>query len=122
MDPVPQKDPSFRNSSLGSMPRLIVKALIFPEMEKVLQVGNNAQFQEAQFVTRAQNFYSMLSYSFLLLFKSKLACYMSIFLKAVIQEIGNEPSFAYYFLKLNQRNGNLIIIDWASISYIGRQD
>lgn len=98
------------------------QALIFPEIEKVHQVGSNAQFQEAQFVTRAQNFYSMLSYSFLLLFKSKLACYMSIFLKAVIQEIGNEPSFAYYFLKLNQRNGNLIIIDWASISYIGRQD
>lgn len=62
------------------------QALIFPEMEKVHQVGSNAQFQKAQLVTRAQNFYSMLSYSFLLLFKNKLACYMSIFLKVVISK------------------------------------
>ena len=48
------------------------------------QVGSNAQLQQTQFVTWAQNFESVSSHSNFWLVKSKLACYTAILSKTFI--------------------------------------
>lgn len=64
--------------------------------EAVHQARSNAQFQQTQFVTGAQNFYRMSSYS-LLFFRSKLAYDTPIFHKAVVQEMGKIPHLLNIF-------------------------